>query len=35
MEQLAFILQWHFLLGVVVGVVAGPHIKNLVSKFKK
>ena len=35
MEQLAFILQWHFLLGVVVGVVVGPHIKNLVSKFKK
>jgi hypothetical protein len=35
MEQLAFILHWHFLLGVVVGVVAGPYIKNLVSKFKK
>jgi len=35
MEQLAFILHWHFLLGVVVGVVVGPHIKNFVSKFKK
>jgi hypothetical protein len=28
-------LHWHFLLGVVVGVVVVPHIKNLVSKFKK
>jgi len=35
MENFAFLLHWHFLLGVVVGVVAGPHIKNLVSKFKK
>jgi len=35
MENLAFVLHWHFLLGVVVGVVAGPYIKNLVSKFIK
>jgi len=35
MENLAFVLHWHFLLGVAVGVVVGPHIKNLVSKFIK
>jgi hypothetical protein len=36
MEQLqAIATNWHFLLGVALGVVVGPHIKNLVSKFKK
>jgi hypothetical protein len=35
MEQLEFLVHWHFLLGVVVGVVVGPHILKLVSKLKK
>lgn len=36
MEQvLAIATNWIFWLGLVVGVVAGPHIKNLVSKFIK
>jgi uncharacterized membrane-anchored protein YhcB (DUF1043 family) len=35
MEQLEFLWHWHFLLGVVVGVVVGPHILKLVSKIKK
>jgi len=35
MENLAFLLQWHFLLGVVVGWFVGPYLTKLVSKFKK
>jgi hypothetical protein len=35
MEQLEFLWHWHFLLGVVVGFVVGPHILKLVSKIKK
>jgi hypothetical protein len=35
MEILSVLLQWSFWAGVVVGVVAGPHIKSLVSKFIK
>jgi|OM-RGC.v1.039894093 hypothetical protein len=35
MEQLEFLWHWHFLLGVAVGVVVGPHILKLVSKLKK
>jgi len=35
MEQLEFLWHWYFLLGVVVGVVVGPHILKLVSKIKK
>ena len=35
MEMLGILLQVPFWVGVVVGVVAGPYIKNLVSKFIK
>lgn len=35
MENFEFLWHWHFLLGVVVGVVVGPHIKGLLGKFKK
>jgi len=35
MENLEFLLQWHFLLGVVVGAVVGPYVLKLVSKLKK
>ena len=35
MENFEFLWHWHFLLGVVVGVVVGPHIKNLLGKLKK
>jgi len=35
MEQLEFLWHWHFLLGVFVGIVVGPHVRNLFSKLKK
>jgi hypothetical protein len=35
MENLEFLLQWHFLVGVVVGAVGGPFVLKLVSKLKK
>ena len=35
MEIVSMLLQLPFWVGVVVGVVAGPYIKNLVSKFIK
>jgi hypothetical protein len=35
MEILGILLQLPFWVGVLVGVVAGPHIKSLVSKFIK
>jgi hypothetical protein len=35
MEQLEFLLNWPFWVGLVAGVVVGPHILKLVSKLKK
>lgn len=35
MEIVSMLLQLPFWVGVVVGVVASPYIKNLVSKFIK
>jgi hypothetical protein len=35
MEQFEFLWHWHFLLGVLVGFVVGPHVHKLISKFKK
>jgi hypothetical protein len=35
METIEFLWHWHFLLGVLVGVVAVPHITKLLGKLKK
>lgn len=35
MEKLEFLWHWHFLLGVVVGFFALPHLVNFVKKFLK
>ncbi len=35
MENLNFLLHWHFLSGVVVGFFALPHVVNFVKKFVK
>ena len=35
MENFEFLMNWPFWVGLVLGIVVGPHVKNLLEKIKK